>query len=660
MNATPPNSPPAALDLIGHHLGAVNPFFANRSNGPSRSDVDVAAIHQQAFEQLTTLARQACEDRRGTGAVLWGQAGTGKSHLLSRLARWSAEESGACFVYLHNLQASPEQMPRSVLHAVISVLTQGRTRHLVGTHLFELIRGAVIEAVDHDLSRQSWVAVAQRYGALVERLNQPELPGAASLDYTPFKVLFRLLRSSYRTTQGHENGGEAELAVRWLAGQPLDPTEARRLELSPRRADEAVALEGAEDVKQVLVALTRLATVQHRPFLLVFDQVDNLEEDQAAALARFLQAVLDSSAGLLVVTAGVHSTLLRWREKGVLQESAWDRLAQTETMLLRLTPDQAVQIVQSRLDHFWSGLPSSPAIEAKRKADPLFPLGRTWWEEALQGHTDVRPRDVISWAQEGWRRRQEELAQAGMSRWLERWPGSRVSVNGTDLTEEEIRERIDRKVGEKLEEIRRQLKEEAQALPPDGDHLAGLVFSVLSQLRSVDPTSPLLNVSRVPAPRAGARPAYDLSLQLRGTSPGEMVTTGVLMLTATNAYSVQGFLRRLSEDARPLDRLLLVTDARVGLPLGVRGKEYLDQLRQSGSPHFRRYELGRQEYGELEAMQRVVGLARSGDLEIERPGGPARTVSEGEAVQALHRLGRYAASPLLGELVMLKHGPPAG
>src|SRR4051794_14746520 len=75
---------------------AANPFLDNRVNGPSARDVDVGSIHRAAFDRLLTLAREAHQARRGIGAVLWGEAGIGKSHLLSRLGRWAGQGARAC------------------------------------------------------------------------------------------------------------------------------------------------------------------------------------------------------------------------------------------------------------------------------------------------------------------------------------------------------------------------------------------------------------------------------------------------------------------------------------------------------------------------------------------------------------------------------------
>src|SRR5262249_60776448 len=116
---------PTVADLCGQ-VRAFNPFIDNRVNGPAPGDVDVGAIHEAAFERLAGLARDARSGRRGLGAVLWGEAGIGKSHLLARLARWADHGGQAVFVYLHNLQAAPALLPRAVLRGVVNVLTRGR------------------------------------------------------------------------------------------------------------------------------------------------------------------------------------------------------------------------------------------------------------------------------------------------------------------------------------------------------------------------------------------------------------------------------------------------------------------------------------------------------------------------------------------------------
>ena len=213
----------------------------------------------------------------------------------------------------------------------------------------------------------------------------------------------------------------AVLAVRWLSGDYLDPDEARQLGLPPGRgAAEPVALADEQQIKQVLVALSRMALSRQQPFVLCFDQVDNLDDDQAAALARFLEAVIDSAPNLLVVTAGVQASLLRWRQMKVFQDSAWDRLAQFEVRLERLNPDESRRVVAARLERVVTPFVALEPVRVRVQHDELFPLGRAWADEFFRDRVDLRPRDAINGAREGWRREQERLRQLGGAAWLRR------------------------------------------------------------------------------------------------------------------------------------------------------------------------------------------------------------------------------------------------
>src|SRR5206468_3742309 len=161
------------------------------------------------------------------------------------------------------------------------------------------------EALARDTTRRHpWPEARQAYHRLLDRLGTGTVP----IDRTVYEVLFAFFRSAYRSRSTGEDT-VAGLAVRWLAGDALDPDEAGVLALPPGRSRaEPAALADNQQIKQVLVALTQLTAWRGQPFVLCFDQVDNLDVEQAAALARFLEALIDSSPNLLVVTAGIQAS----------------------------------------------------------------------------------------------------------------------------------------------------------------------------------------------------------------------------------------------------------------------------------------------------------------------------------------------------------------
>jgi AAA ATPase domain len=677
-----PVAPPAEqgglrLATFFERVQAHNPFLDNRINGPSANDADVAGIHQAGFLRLTELAGEALRSRRGVGVVLWGEAGIGKSHLLSRLGRWMGKQAdqvdsrrrelpiraGANFAYLHNLQAAPHALPRSLLRNVVSILTRGQANKFRHTPLFELVRAAVLESMGNDRGPHLWSKVERAYNAWVDRLGRQDLPGTTLLDRSVYEVLFRFFRSVCLKLEGQDNGRTAEVAVRWLSGQGLDAEEAALLALPPsRQREEATALDDDQQIKQVLVALTRLAACQQQPFILAFDQVDNLDADQVAALARFLEALIDSSPNLLVVTAGIQASLLGWRDAKVIQDSSWDRLGQFQVQLGRVTPEEARQIVRTRLDGFLKPFAGVAELDALVLQDALFPLGTGWSERHLRNRVDIRPRDVINWAREGWRQQQERLRAQGGPGWLDGWTRCAENTTGDQervFSADALHDAIDQVVTAKLADHLALRRDHPETLPADADNLAGLLYALLCQCREASDDYGLVRVERSASPgrfaqaqtSRGTRPPHDLEIDLRRPDDLSPVRIGVLIVTAANAVSVTGALRRLVSNTRPVERRVLVTDERVGLPLGSQGQNYLDFLLKDTATRLQRIELSFAEYAELDALQTVVGLARSAELEIELRPGQARPVTAQEVIDSHHRQGRYLAARLLHDLL---------
>ncbi len=622
-------------------LLAVNPFTDNRVRALSDAGaaLDVSTVHQAAFERLTALAREAHTERRGYGAVLLGEAGIGKSHLLARLARWAGQGTNAHFVYLHNLQADPDNLARSLLRAVVSVLTWGRRRDFYSTPLYRLLLATVSTAIHEAGIERPPVTLreAERaYEAWVERQGRDE---PALLDRTVYDVLFRLFRSSHRKLRANPEAAAA--AVRWLGGDYLDPPDAGRLGLPPGPAP--AALTDGQQIKQVFVALGHMALCAGRPLVLCFDQVDNLDDAQAAALFRFLEAVLDSVPDLLVVTAGIQATLLHWQDARVIQSSAWDRIGQFEIALQRVSPVEARAIVAARIREALEPVLTEEPMPARLAEDPTFPLGRAWLDAYLANRPDVRPRSLLSDAREAWRRMQEK----GLDAWLaDRKPEPKRTE--TIVTSEQLERAIDERVAEKLAEVRTERLAEPFTLPPDAAQLAGVVTTLLRQCQRAGPQYGLLGVQ--PQNDRPGEPGIRVELAPReGFSRGRRGR--LLFLTTDSATSAATALRRVLREESRGATVWLITEERQPLRLAAKGKEYLRQLEQRGPKQFRRCELLLEDVVALHALQQVIGAARSGDLEIELPGGERRPLKEEEVIASHHRQGRYRTAPILRELL---------
>jgi hypothetical protein len=647
--AEPHADRPADLFDFFDQVRTTNPFLNNRvDRALDPSFIDVPSIHESAFEAVVGLGRQALADNRGLGVVVWGEAGMGKSHLLARLNRSIGEDAELPLIYLHNLQASPERLPRYVLRSVLQRLTRGQVRPFFQAPLFKLLNTVLRAALERQgRTRGNWPQVAAAYGAFLAPLAESDTAGGGLFDSTVYEVLYQFYRAAHPGRRGAEED-LAALAVRWLSGEALDAAEARLLGLPAGRDPEGpVALADNQHVKQVLVALTQLARAAGRLFLLCFDQVDNLDEEQVKALARFLHDLLDSAGNLLIVTTGVKHTLLGFQQRGVITETSWDRIGQFEVTLGRLRREHGYPLLRARLLHFLEPFRGLKEIEERLRDDPLFPLGVAWFDARLRDLPDFRPRDLLGWACDRWRQLQADLASAPHEDWLRRWGEAPKPPPPPPV--EDPQAALDRLVAERFSEHQARSLREPSPLPTEEDYLLGLVEAALKQCQGR--SYRLQEYRRCPAPRYGPRPALDLHVEQAPTPDAAQLRIGVRVLAAARGKTVTTALERIILDEDPPARVLLVSDERQELPLGPKGSELLTELERRGRERFYHFKVSPRQFAELDALQAVVGVARAGDLEVETGPGQRRAVAEEEVIAAHHRAGRYLSHPLLRELL---------
>lgn len=634
------------LDAFYEAVRSHNPFLDCHGKGSIAGDADVPAVHRAAFERLVELAAHALRGNFGLGVLLSGEPGVGKSHLLGRLRRWAARDDRACYACLTDLHAAPERLPCSIRRTVLSLFTDGRSDDFDNTPLFHLIHAGVNRAVSQKLQHYGW--------GTLESLFLAWLDAPTPAERTAGQVLFRFFKSVVRVRQRKEDGNCAVQAARWLAGYSLGPAETRGAGLPPCPVNSAAG----EHEQQLapLLALSRLAGLCGRPFILALDQWDYFEHAQASALAGFFKRLLERASNLLHITIGTPTTLTRWREQGLLNDETWARLAQFEVQLEPVIAADALQIVAERLRRVIEPHADLPAVQECMQDDLLFPLGRRWKDRYLADGADLRPRDVLQWAAAGWRAEQQAI-QAD-SEWLKQW-SNRQTTNGpcTSVvpTDAEAQAAIDRCVADQVAACHAWRVRGGATLPPDDGHLDGLLFSLLGQWRAVDHSCGICALERQQGDERGHDRPGEFFVVHRQTETG-CLRTGVLTLTTTSPSCVANALGWLTEQARSMDRLLLVTDERFGLPLGAKGLEYLHALEALGTEKFHRVNLALDEYMRLDALQAVVALARAGDLEIEHSSGAACVLTECDVIHAHQRLNQYRSCRIVREIVSPGNG----
>jgi hypothetical protein len=372
--------------------GVKNPFRDYVVQDAWQSPADIPEIHADAF-----TACLAGIDSAASGVadslLLYGAAGSGKTHLLTRLQRHLAQTASdapdqvlRCVFVFVRLQTTPQLVWQHVRRRLATDLLrrdQGLTQlqrliaHQIGVHAGKSPRAAVFRLKVLEGEDQS--ALSQHVAELTSNL---ELPRDLSL-----VVEHLALNRSVRD------------AGAWLAGDSLPEPALNELSLGADNTDDR-----EEAARTVVTALCRLAGAT-LPIVFCFDQVEALQRssndrDAFYSFGRMAADLHDTDPNVFLVTCLQSAVLEQFRQ--AVRDADFQRIAKRQIVLDNLDPSQVQKLLRARLDLSADLAP----LRTKRLTDPFFPLPRAFVAELGGDRTQTVPRWVLSTAA----RRFEELA----------------------------------------------------------------------------------------------------------------------------------------------------------------------------------------------------------------------------------------------------------
>ncbi|MFT5468062.1 MAG: hypothetical protein ACI8UO_003170 [Verrucomicrobiales bacterium] len=362
---------------------------------------DVSAVHGGAYDGLSADIDAVRLDPMHNTRVrfLIGSAGSGKSHLFSRLRRRTGSE--AAFTFVANPPTHAEAIIPTILERVIHGLRRPVIRNgeslpysQLRESMFALLHAEGLLEEDSHEAHDYWEALdlEEKRDFMAEILDY--LVRKRQYDESLIQVLLHVLDDELE-----------RVALRWLSGS----SNLSDAELESIGQREPLDEEGAYKLLQRLGSIT---APSNRPIILVLDQLDEMvEPSHIAQFERLLTGLTDGSQNWLVIISLIQNKFGIWQEK--LSAATKSRLAApgpNEALpiieLMAVTdPEQKREIVRSRLN-----TPGLMTARAEQEIhDPLFPLAAADIDELAAGEP-VYPRKLLRMAREIYHKRCESSA----------------------------------------------------------------------------------------------------------------------------------------------------------------------------------------------------------------------------------------------------------
>ena len=303
--------------------GIPNPFVRDVvGSALDDAKADVPKINRYAFERCVELVERVGSQRESGTLLLFGEPGSGKTHLLSRLRQHLAQGSQAVLIPLR-MQTSASM-------------------------IWRFTRGNLADAL---LRRTAGG------GSTLHRILEQRRPELDALLHRDLAIVLENLLAGIHVRD----------SAAWLRGYELPETALIELKLSTQPVDEEFQEERAY---QVIHDIAQLASPL--PFVFCLDQVESLQRhanDQEGifALGKLVSTLHDTLPNAAIVCC-VQSAFID-EIKNAIRGSEQDRLLANRAALLPLTWDQGAELIRARLE-------LQPEIGALRPRDTsrLWPI----------------------------------------------------------------------------------------------------------------------------------------------------------------------------------------------------------------------------------------------------------------------------------------------
>ncbi|MEY2857284.1 MAG: hypothetical protein RLZZ74_1596 [Cyanobacteriota bacterium] len=340
-------------------LPQVNPFGSSRVDNPFQNHPDNSNIYRPQYNTLESVIDDIKYDpnHQSKGAVIIGQPGTGKTHLIMRLANQRLKLNRLLFIpcpndantiKYHTYSSILESLNKSIPGTRFNQLEYFLANTFVGiiksTNTDTQRRQGILDKIQDDPLKLYEIMGGE--GTQTRRNNWDYIEKFTSdwwfqqygaVGYAPeiIKGIVKFCRYS--------DPGYKQLIKKWLAADELEPEELDKIGLSSWHDEMS-----KEDFSLDAIAVLGKLSLLHEPLIIVFDQLEMLGLDHnRSILLNFGEAVKE------IFTRVPHSLIIlnlfphRWQQlQQTFDGSIIDRISQHQVFLEPPTTEEIQAILQ--------------------------------------------------------------------------------------------------------------------------------------------------------------------------------------------------------------------------------------------------------------------------------------------------------------------------
>jgi DNA polymerase III epsilon subunit-like protein len=346
-----------------------NPFSSNRVDNPFQNHLDFSHIYNHQFEHLKSLVEEIKNDttlgKQSKAAVVIGEAGNGKTHLMMRLAKATLKTNRVLYVRQpNNAESVMHHIYARVLESFaqkIDIADTERTQlDLLLAHVFirilELIQAQdqtqkltnIIQALQNDslslferLGTEGTQKNVDNWKYIETKVTKWWESNYSSGGYSPniLEGIIKFCRYKDTVTGGINRKDQVR---RWLAGIELDEQTIDAIGLTNWREEDL----SKEDFALEAIRLFGQLSTLDEPLIIVFDQLESLI-NRPAILEGFgnaLREIITVVPNCLII---VNLFPDRWEHfQYYLDDSVTDRLSANQINLKTPSQEELKAILQ--------------------------------------------------------------------------------------------------------------------------------------------------------------------------------------------------------------------------------------------------------------------------------------------------------------------------